>query len=129
MQGMAIRPSVPLQGDGANDMGSLTRHVALRMGSEANLGGDMEGTEADDPLNHSINPRHVLRTSSMSPSSESPLRRPVYNQHMVMFTNYYDLYHVAKYLSMLFTPALISSYFFYILLISDYHDCFFIGFC
>ncbi|XP_050256275.1 uncharacterized protein LOC126701892 isoform X2 [Quercus robur] len=83
MQGMGIRPSVPLQGDGANDMGSLTRHIAPRMGSEANLGGDMEGTEADDPLNHSINPRHVLRTSSMSPSSESPLRRPVYNQHMV----------------------------------------------
>ncbi|XP_030938521.1 uncharacterized protein LOC115963593 [Quercus lobata] len=83
MQVMATRPSVPLQGDGANDMGSLTRHIAPRMGLEANLGGDMEGTEADDPLNHSINPRHVLRTSSMSPSSESPLRRPVYNQHMV----------------------------------------------
>ncbi len=102
MQGMAIRPSVSLQGDGANDTGSLTRHNTPRMGSEANLGGDMDGAEADDPLNHNINPRQTLQTSSMSQSSESPLRRPAYNQHsMVMFTNYYNLYHIVKYLSML----------------------------
>jgi hypothetical protein len=101
MQGMAIRPSVPLQVDTTNDTGSLTRHVTPRTGSEANLGGDMEGGEADDPLNHNIHSRHMLRTSSMSPSSESPLRRPAYNQHnMVMFHNCYNFYHADKYLSM-----------------------------
>lgn len=88
MQGMAIRPSVPLQVDATNDTGSLTRHVTPRTGSEGNLAGDMEGGEADDPLNHNIHSRHMLRTSSMSPSSESPLRRPAYNQpNMVMFHN------------------------------------------
>lgn len=88
-QGMTIRPSVPLQVDGANDTGSLTRQPTPRTGSEINLGGDMEGGEADDPLNHNTHPRHTFRMSSMSPSSESPLRRPASNQHnMVMCTNY-----------------------------------------
>ncbi|KAG2675726.1 hypothetical protein I3843_12G019900 [Carya illinoinensis] len=80
MQGMTTRPSVPLQVDAANDTGSLTRQPTPRTGSETNLGGDMEGGEADDPLNHSTNPRHTFRMSSMSPSSESPLRRPASNQ-------------------------------------------------
>ncbi|KAF5459809.1 hypothetical protein F2P56_019725, partial [Juglans regia] len=81
MQGMTIRPSVPLQVDAANDTGSLTRQPTPRTGSETNLGGDMEGGEADDPLNHNTHPRHTFRMSSMSPSSESPLRRPASNQH------------------------------------------------
>lgn len=84
MQGSSSRPSVPLQVDVTNDSGSVTRHMAPRMSSEANLGGDMEGGEADDVLNHNMHSRHLLRMSSTSPSSESPLRRPAYFQHNVV---------------------------------------------
>ncbi|KAK7304575.1 hypothetical protein VNO77_42457 [Canavalia gladiata] len=86
MQGVAMRgPSVPLQGDGTNDTGSMTRHIApMRIGSEGNLGGDVDGGETDDFANHAMHSRHVFRTSSMSPSSESPLRRtPTVQQNMV----------------------------------------------
>ena len=86
MQGLAMRPSVPLQGDGTNDTGSMIRHMTPRIGSEGNPGGDVEGGEADDLSNHNIHSRNVLRTSSMSPSSESPLRRtPSVQQNMVMY--------------------------------------------
>lgn len=81
VQGMGVRPLVPLQVDVTNDTGLMIRHVGPRMGSEGNLGGDMEVGETDDLSNLNIHSRHVLRTSSMSPSSESPLRRPAFNQH------------------------------------------------
>lgn len=88
MQGNAIRPSVPLHVDASNDSGSMTRHFAPRMGSEPNLNGDMEGGEADDPSNHNFHPRQVFRMNSTSPSSESPIRRPAYIQHIVvMYSN------------------------------------------
>lgn len=81
--GIAMRPSVPLQTDGANDSGSMTRHLAARIGSETNLGGDIEAGEAEDVSNHNIHSRHVLRMSSMSPSSESPLRKSSFQHNMV----------------------------------------------
>ncbi|KAA8540901.1 hypothetical protein F0562_024961 [Nyssa sinensis] len=84
MQGIAIRPSVPLQVDATNDSGSMTRHATPRMGSEGNHGGDMEGGEADDFSNHSMHSRHLLQMSSTSPSSDSPHRRPAYIQHNVV---------------------------------------------
>ncbi|KAJ9163677.1 hypothetical protein P3X46_023319 [Hevea brasiliensis] len=84
MQGMGIRPSVPLQGDIANDSGSMSRHNTPRMGSEGNLGGDMEGGETEDVSNPSNHSRHIQRMSSTSPSSESPLRKPPYIQHNVV---------------------------------------------
>ncbi|XP_058782415.1 uncharacterized protein LOC131656843 isoform X2 [Vicia villosa] len=81
---MTRGPSVPPKADGTNDTGSVTKYLALRLGSEGNLG-DLDGVEADDFTNH--NNQHsqlVLRTSSMSPSSESPLRRtPSVQQNMV----------------------------------------------
>ncbi|GAV83859.1 hypothetical protein CFOL_v3_27304 [Cephalotus follicularis] len=80
MQGTAIRPSVPLQVDVTNDSGSMTRHAAQRMGLDGHLSGDLEGGEADDASNLNMHARHMLRMSSMSPSSESPLRRPTYIQ-------------------------------------------------
>ncbi|XP_059640267.1 uncharacterized protein LOC132282559 isoform X2 [Cornus florida] len=80
-QGMAMRPSVPLQVDTANDSGSMSRHATPRIGSEGNLGSDMEGGEADDVSNHNVHSRHLLRMSSTSPSSDSPYRRPAYIQH------------------------------------------------
>ncbi|XP_031407214.1 uncharacterized protein LOC116215595 isoform X1 [Punica granatum] len=80
MQGMAMRPSVPLQVDVTNDSGSMTRHPTPRAGPEGNQGGDVEGGEAEDPSNHNIQSRPLLRMSSMSPSSESPLRRPALSQ-------------------------------------------------
>ncbi|XP_061373502.1 uncharacterized protein LOC133315839 [Gastrolobium bilobum] len=85
MQGVAMRgPSVPLQADGTNDTGSMTRHMAPRLGSEGNLVGYVDGGEADDFANHNMHSRHMLRTSSMSPSSESPLRRtPSVQQNVV----------------------------------------------
>ncbi|KDP31179.1 hypothetical protein JCGZ_11555 [Jatropha curcas] len=84
VQGMAIRPSVPLQVDVTNDSGSLSRHATPRMGSEANLGGDMEGAETEDVSKPSNQSRHIHRMSSTSPSSESPLRKPPYIQHNVV---------------------------------------------
>lgn len=78
-------PSVPLKADGTNDTSSVSRYMAPRMGSEGNLVGEVDGGEADDFTNHNMQHSHlVLRTSSMSPSSESPLRRtPSGQQNMV----------------------------------------------
>ncbi|PSR95838.1 Sal-like protein [Actinidia chinensis var. chinensis] len=78
-QGTVIRPAVPLQVDVTNDSGSLTRLATPRLGSEGNLGGDMEGGEADDASNHSMHPRHLPRMSSTSPHSDSPHRRPAFS--------------------------------------------------
>ncbi|CAL1367981.1 unnamed protein product [Linum trigynum] len=79
MQTMTTRPSGSLQVDVTNDSGSLTRHLTPRMGSEANLGADMEGAENEDVSNQNVHSRRLQRMSSTSPSSESPLRRPPYN--------------------------------------------------
>ncbi|KAK3006799.1 hypothetical protein RJ639_015760 [Escallonia herrerae] len=79
MQGAAVRPTVTLQVDVTNDSGSMTRHATPRMGSEGNVGGDMEGGDADDVSNHNMQSRHLLRMSSTSPSSASPNRRPAIN--------------------------------------------------
>ncbi|KAJ0049454.1 hypothetical protein Pint_15313 [Pistacia integerrima] len=84
MQGMVARPAGQLQVDTTNDSGLSTRQPTPRMGSEANLGGDMEGAEAEDVSNHNTHSRHMLRMSSMSPSSESPLRRTTYFQLSVV---------------------------------------------
>ncbi|GAU21045.1 hypothetical protein TSUD_132570 [Trifolium subterraneum] len=77
--------SIPLKADGTNDTSSVSRYMAPRMGSEGNLVGEVDGGEADDFTNHNMQHSHlVLRTSSMSPSSESPLRRtPSGQQNMV----------------------------------------------
>ncbi|XP_038879953.1 stress response protein NST1 [Benincasa hispida] len=80
VQGMAIRPSAPLQVDASADTGSMTKLLASRVGSEVNASGDAEGGEADDLLNQNVLARQMLRNSSMSPSSESPLRRPAHIQ-------------------------------------------------
>lgn len=79
-QATAIRPSAPLQADASVDTGSMTRQLAPKVGSEVNASGDTEGGEADDLLNHNVHSRQMLRNSSMSPSSESPLRRPTHTQ-------------------------------------------------
>jgi myb proto-oncogene protein len=85
-------PSVPLKADGTNDTSSVSRYMAPRMGSEGNLVGEVDGGEADDFTNHNMQHSHlVLRTSSMSPSSESPLRRtPSGQQNMVMHVVYHN---------------------------------------
>ncbi|CAJ1975228.1 unnamed protein product [Sphenostylis stenocarpa] len=76
MQMVGMRgPSGPLQGDGTNDPGSMIRHMPPRLGSEGNLAGEVDGGDGDDLANHTMHSRHILRPSSMSPSSESPLRR------------------------------------------------------
>ncbi|KAG6587508.1 hypothetical protein SDJN03_16073, partial [Cucurbita argyrosperma subsp. sororia] len=80
VQGTAIRPSASLQVDASADTGSMTRQLAPRVGSEVNASGDTEGGEADDLLNHNVLSRQMLQNSSMSPSSESPLRRPAHIQ-------------------------------------------------
>ncbi|XP_019429387.1 PREDICTED: uncharacterized protein LOC109336985 isoform X2 [Lupinus angustifolius] len=88
MQAIAMHgPSVPLQTNGTHDSGSMTRHLVPRLGSEGNLVGDLEGSEADDLVNHNMQSRQMLRTSSMSPSSESPLRRTTSTQpNMASYT-------------------------------------------
>ncbi|CAI0540458.1 unnamed protein product [Linum tenue] len=79
VQAMTTRPSGLLQVDVTNDSGSMIRHVTPGMGSEANLGADMEEAENDDVSNQNVHSRYLQRMSSISPSSESPLRRPPYN--------------------------------------------------
>lgn len=83
MHGIAVRPSAPLQADATNDSVSMTRHVALRMGSEPNLSGDVEGAETDALSNQNFHSRQIFRMNSTSPSSESPIRRPPFIQHNV----------------------------------------------
>lgn len=70
MQGVTARPSVSLHVDVTNDSGSMTRHLTPRMGSDGFLRGDGEGGEAD---------RNLLRMSSVSPSSDSPHKRPFHS--------------------------------------------------
>ncbi|GAB4845566.1 hypothetical protein Ancab_038971 [Ancistrocladus abbreviatus] len=79
MQGM--HPSLSQQVDVTTDSGSMTQHTTPRIGSEANIGRDLEGGEADDTSNHNLQSRQLLCVSSVSPSSESALRRPPYFQH------------------------------------------------
>lgn len=75
---MAVHPTAPLQVDVTNDSGSMTRHATPQMGTEGNLGRDMEGAEADNGLNHNMHSCHLLRMSS-PPSSDSPHRRAAFN--------------------------------------------------
>lgn len=85
-QGVVVRPSVPLQGDGTNDNGSMGKQGVPRISADANVGDDVEGVAADNLSNHNTHSRHMLRTSSMSPSSESALRRtPAVQQHAVIY--------------------------------------------
>ncbi|CAL1406379.1 unnamed protein product [Linum trigynum] len=79
VQTMTTRPSGPLQVDVTNDSGSMIRQVTPRMGSEANLGADMEEAETEDVSNQNVHSRNLQRMSSTSPCSESPLRRPTHN--------------------------------------------------
>ncbi|KAF7838398.1 myb proto-oncogene protein [Senna tora] len=82
MQGTTMRPSVPFQADGTNETGSMSKHMTPRMSTEANLGDDVGAT--DDLSNHNVHSRHIPRTTGMSTSSESPLRRtPSVQQNMV----------------------------------------------
>ncbi|KAL2340836.1 hypothetical protein Fmac_008776 [Flemingia macrophylla] len=85
MQVVGMRgPSVSVQGEGTNDTGSITRHMVPRLGSEGNLVGDVDGGEGDEFANHTMQSRHILWPSSMSPSSESPLRRtPSVQQNVI----------------------------------------------
>ncbi|WOH05285.1 hypothetical protein DCAR_0624700 [Daucus carota subsp. sativus] len=76
VQGPTVRPSVSLHVDVTNDSGSMTRHLTPRMGSDGLLRGDGEGGEADDASNHNTHSRSFLRMSSVSPSSDSPHKRP-----------------------------------------------------
>ncbi|CAN6555576.1 unnamed protein product [Malus baccata var. baccata] len=67
--------------DVTNDSGSMTRHAAARLGSEVNL--EMEGVEGNELSNHNFHSHHVFQMNNISPSSESPLRRPAHIQHNV----------------------------------------------
>ncbi|WCJ36001.1 hypothetical protein M5689_017223 [Euphorbia peplus] len=81
-QGMANRSPISPQVDMSNDYGSMIRHPTPRIGSEPNTGVDMEGRDNEDVSHHNNNyPRLMHQTSSTSPSSESPLRKPPYIQH------------------------------------------------
>lgn len=83
LQALLTRPPIPLQMDVLNESGSVGKQVGPRMSSEGNLGGHMEIGEADDLSNHNMHSRHLVRMSSLSPSSESPLRKPGFSQHNV----------------------------------------------
>lgn len=97
-QGMVIRPTGPLQVDVTSESGLMARQTTPRTGSEANLVGDTEGAEAEDASNQNAHSRHMLRMSSMSPSSESPLRRPTILQHNVVAYVSMTIMHATAYL-------------------------------
>lgn len=79
MQGMAVRPSLPLQVDTTNDTGSMTKLNTPRMGSDGNPIGEVDGDGGDDASNQNTLSRNLLRMSSSSPSSDSQLRKTPYN--------------------------------------------------
>ncbi|KAL3366712.1 hypothetical protein AABB24_011431 [Solanum stoloniferum] len=79
MQGMAVRPSLPLQVDTTNDTGSITKLNTSRMGSDGNPIGEVDGDGGDDASNQNTLSRNLLRMSSTSPSSDSQLRKTPYN--------------------------------------------------
>ncbi|XP_057806349.1 uncharacterized protein LOC131021255 [Salvia miltiorrhiza] len=79
VQGMPSRPPLPLQVDNTTDSGSMVRVNTPRTGKDGNPCGDMEGVEADDVSNHNTHSRHLVRTSSTSPSSDSQQRKQVSN--------------------------------------------------
>ncbi|KAM3374671.1 hypothetical protein P3S68_013385 [Capsicum galapagoense] len=79
MQGVAIRPSLPLHVDTTNDTGSMTKLNTPRMGSDGNPIGEVDGDGGDDASNQNTLSRNLLRTSSTSPSSDSQLRKTPYN--------------------------------------------------
>ncbi|KAF3671188.1 putative random slug protein 5-like [Capsicum annuum] len=79
MQGVAIRPSLPLRVDTTNDTGSMTKLNTPRMGSDGNPIGEVDGDGGDDASNQNTLSRNLLRTSSTSPSSDSQLRKTPYN--------------------------------------------------
>ena len=87
---MATQAPVSLQVDVTFDSGSMSRHPTPRIGSDGILR-DGEGREAYDASNHNIHPRNYLRMSSVSPSSDSPHRRPFHSavMCMILFINYY----------------------------------------
>ncbi|KAG6386129.1 hypothetical protein SASPL_155020 [Salvia splendens] len=78
-QGMPSRPPLPLQVDTTTDSGSMIRVNTPRIGKDGNPCGDMEGGEADDVSNHNPHSRHLVRTSSCSPSSDSQQKKPFSN--------------------------------------------------
>ncbi|XP_047970358.1 uncharacterized protein LOC125213714 [Salvia hispanica] len=78
-QGMPSRPPLPLQVDTTTDSGSMIRVNTPRIGKDGNPCGDMEGGEADDVSNHNLHSRHLVRTSSCSPSSDSQQKKPFSN--------------------------------------------------
>lgn len=79
MQGMAVRPSLPLQVDTTNDTGSMTKLNTPRMASDGNPIGEVDGDGGDDASNQNTLSRNLLRMSSSSPSSDSQLRKTPYN--------------------------------------------------
>ena len=76
---MPSRPPLPLQVDTTTDSGSMIRVNTPRIGKDGNPCGDMEGGEADDVSNHNLHSRHLVRTSSCSPSSDSQQKKPFSN--------------------------------------------------
>ncbi|KAG6412239.1 hypothetical protein SASPL_124911 [Salvia splendens] len=78
-QGMPSRPPLPLQVDTTTDSGSVIRVNTPRIGKDGNPCGDMEGGEAGDVSNHNPHSRHLVRTSSCSPSSDSQQKKPFSN--------------------------------------------------
>lgn len=79
MQGVSSRPPAPLQVDNTTDSGSMIRVNTPRTGKDGNPCGDMEGGETDDISKDNTHSRHLPRTSSTSPSSDSQQRKPVSN--------------------------------------------------
>ncbi|KAG6403980.1 hypothetical protein SASPL_136214 [Salvia splendens] len=78
-QGMPSRPPLPLQVDNTTDSGSMIKVNTPRIGKDVNHCGELEGGEADGVSNHNVHSRHLVRTSSSSPCSDSQQRKPVSN--------------------------------------------------
>ncbi|KAG6401709.1 hypothetical protein SASPL_138573 [Salvia splendens] len=76
-QGTPSRPPLPLQVDNTTDSGSMIKVNTPRTGKDVSHCGELEGGEADDVSNHNVHSRHLVRTSSSSPCTDSQQRKPV----------------------------------------------------
>lgn len=85
-QGMPSRPPLPLQVDNTTDSGSMIKVNTPRIGKDVNHCGELEGGEADGVSNHNVHSRHLVRTSSSSPCSDSQQRKPVSNTVFVQIS-------------------------------------------
>ncbi|MQL80163.1 hypothetical protein Taro_012603, partial [Colocasia esculenta] len=79
VQTPSVQASIPLQAEATINTSSVTKLTAPRMNIEVNFGSDVGmGGESEEIISHTIKPCHSQQMYNTSPSSASPLNRPVH---------------------------------------------------